>query len=853
MAGNQFTTDIIIKGHDRASAAFGSVAKNVNAVTGKIKRASRQVQGFGQAIGGGMAIPVLAAVAVSMRGVYKFDEAINQVAATAQLSESKMKPYSKMLRGLGKTTQFTAIEAAEGFNFLIQAGLSLDEAAATLPATLNLAAAGNISLAKAADLSTNAFAGFGMASNDVVELKKNMIRLKNVVAFTATKSNTNVPQMFMAMKEAAPISRALGVTMEKTAAILGVFADKGVQGAEAGRAYRTGMLRLIAPTKKARAAFASLDIDLKKYFKNGDTVNGSKMSNALKSQGLKIDGSLLQDIIDNSTSDDLLGELVDKVVSQVGDSSVDARIRISEIITESFAANAKGLDIFGLLDDMKAKGISITEMERVFGKMQVAKFLGLMNTKAEKGYRALHKTIDEGADGASKKMAAIRMRGMVGAVKRFNSAVSELNLSFWDGDLGNRMNEGLEALTGVINGLTATDVDTLVMIGKGVVGLVLGGAALTSIARLGSVLITLGGGLTKAFAGAVLFSPYIAAGGALILGLGYLASAYGEKTNASNAAANAEKEHADQLDRVDKILGRVTKNSKEYGENLNNATHQKLTLEVAKLDKQIPEQRKEISGNLQTSGWGASSGMVHLDDNTKKEIDQIRLDFDLGNKSIKETSDALYALSKKSVENALVLDAVIKNVHRLGMTTTAKTHKELILSPNGLNRKQIEQKVDERLGIVKFTNNTAYDNAKSQIISQKALIKHLQNPIAKTYTGGLGSMPNRHLSARQAKRADLIEVEKAKRRADLIEGEKSKLSDMQIKMDNLVKTINQQNTERKNQTIQAELKGEAVVKVDIKVKGVEASHVSTSVINSGHTKAKVNVGTSMTELNIGGA
>ena len=176
---NNLTAHIYIRGHDKASAVFGRVSNKINGITGKINGAANKIKGFGRTVSAGMTMPMLRAAGASMRGAYTFAEAMNQVAATAQLSEQKMTPYNDAIREFGRTTQFTAVDAANGFNYLLQAGLDLDEAMAILPTTLELAAASNMSLAKAADVSTNAFAGFAMASGDVTELKKNMVHLLN--------------------------------------------------------------------------------------------------------------------------------------------------------------------------------------------------------------------------------------------------------------------------------------------------------------------------------------------------------------------------------------------------------------------------------------------------------------------------------------------------------------------------------------------------------------------------------------------------------------------------------------------------------------------------------------------------
>lgn len=834
-ASNTLTAHVYIKGHDQASKAFGAVSKNINAVTGRINASAAKIQGFGRTISGGYSIPMALAFGASMRGAYNFAEAINQVAATAQLSEAQVAPYIDILQEFGRTTQYTAVESAQAFNLLLQAGSSLDEAVALLPETLNLAAAGTMSLAKAADYSTNAFAGFGLASDSVVEMRENMVHLNDVVTYTATKANTNVTQMFMAMREAGPVSNALGISLEKTSAILGVMGNNGFQGAAAGRSFRTGLLRLIAPTKKARAAFADLGIEYGQFFNNKNTLTGDKLSNSLRSQGINIKSGLLQNILENSESEDLLGELVEKVVSQVGDKSTEARSKISQIIAESFAVNAEGLDIFGLFKTMQDHDAGAAHMEAIFGKLQVAKFMALLNSDTKKGFIQLEKTIMEGADGASKRMSETQMRGMVGDSKRMKSAIEGLNLSIWDSGLADQVTEGIRAITGAIRELDDDDIQTLLSVGKALGGVVLTGAVLTGLGNTVRGVTAIGGALSSAAAGAAIFAPYLVAGGALIGGLYLLADAYEGEGKSSEFAAGAEKNHADQLERVNKILGTVTGKAKEYGEELDKSTRLQMRLEVAEMDNLVPKQRAEIVGNLLTSGWGASNSIADLDDGTKSKINQLGAKFEKGDISIEGLNDELYALTGNNIETAQALELVIKNVHALGMVVTDRAEKNLMLMSPNLSDQNAKNKINSSLTMVNIADNVEYQNLLGAVSeNNEFILKILSSPTLKD---------NAHFKSFAAASSGFpmgSQADKDSRVGSL----RSETAIMLERMNAIDANIKAQNTARKNEVIKAELEGKADVNIRIDVTGAGVRHQSTSIHNSGNIRAK-NVGTSM--------
>ena len=112
---------------------------------------------------------------------------------------------------LGRTTKFTATEAAEGMSFLAMAGFEAEEVISAMPGVLDLAAAGNLNLARSADIVSNVMTGFGATADETQ-------RFVDVLTKTFISSNTNLTQLGYGMKYVAPIANDLGIAVEDTAA-----------------------------------------------------------------------------------------------------------------------------------------------------------------------------------------------------------------------------------------------------------------------------------------------------------------------------------------------------------------------------------------------------------------------------------------------------------------------------------------------------------------------------------------------------------------------------------------------------------------------------------------------------------
>lgn len=174
--------------------------------------------------------------------------------AVTEASVGEMVQLEAAARKLGETTVFTAGEAANGIQFLGQAGMDVEKILQTLPDTLNLASAGSIDLGRAADIATNMMASFGLQAGQMGEAA-------DIIAYTAAKSNTNVEQLAEGMKYAGPAAKAAGLDLGETAAIIGTLSNAGLQASMAGTSLRQALIQLSKePTKNATKALKELGL-----------------------------------------------------------------------------------------------------------------------------------------------------------------------------------------------------------------------------------------------------------------------------------------------------------------------------------------------------------------------------------------------------------------------------------------------------------------------------------------------------------------------------------------------------------------------------------------------------------------
>lgn len=227
---------------------LGDVAKaSMAAVTSAVSAVSRAVLDIGTS-----------AISVGK----EFESGMSQVIATMGITKDTIQDgvnsydlLRQAAQDAGASTTFSATEAAGALNYLALAGYDAATAAESLPAVLNLAAAGGLQLQYAADLATDAMAALGIeASNE------NLTHFGDQMAVTASKANTSVAQLGEAILTVGGTAKSLSGGVSEMNAALGVLANRGIKGAEGGTALRNMILSLTAPTDKAAAVLDNLGV-----------------------------------------------------------------------------------------------------------------------------------------------------------------------------------------------------------------------------------------------------------------------------------------------------------------------------------------------------------------------------------------------------------------------------------------------------------------------------------------------------------------------------------------------------------------------------------------------------------------
>lgn len=246
-----------------------SLVDMISGPLGRVRNAMKGVEGGVASLGkrmGDLALgmaPVALAAGV-MLGAFGacvgvaagFEDQMAKVGAVSRASSEEMAALEATARELGATTQFTAVQVGEAEQYLAMAGFSAKENIAALPGVLNLAAATATDLGRAADISSDILGAFGMKAEE-------MTRVADVLALTCATANTNMELLGDTMKYVAPVARRAGLSLEETAAMVGLLGNVGIKGSQAGTKLKAMLNKMAAPTKEVQELFQKLGVTVK--------------------------------------------------------------------------------------------------------------------------------------------------------------------------------------------------------------------------------------------------------------------------------------------------------------------------------------------------------------------------------------------------------------------------------------------------------------------------------------------------------------------------------------------------------------------------------------------------------------
>jgi len=256
------TVSIILKIVDQASRQMNDVSSSAKGLSAKAAAAGSSMQAFGKraretgmSLSRNVTLPIVAIGGAMVKVYADFDSTLTNIEARTGATATEMENIRKVAIEMGRDTAFSANAAADAMLELMSSGSSVEEAISTLPHVLNLASAGQLELGRSSDIVTDILAQFQLG----VESSETVV---NALAAAAQSSSADVQSLADGFANGGVVANMFGIDVGETAAILAVFAEAGIKGADAGTQLKSMLTSMSSQTARTQGAWQRLGVTM---------------------------------------------------------------------------------------------------------------------------------------------------------------------------------------------------------------------------------------------------------------------------------------------------------------------------------------------------------------------------------------------------------------------------------------------------------------------------------------------------------------------------------------------------------------------------------------------------------------
>lgn len=240
----------------RAGRAYVELGASMDKLNRDLTQAQQRLNAWSSGARSAMvsAFAIATPIALATKTFAAFDDQMRLVQAVTGATGAQFEKLTEQAKELGRTTSWTAADAAQGMISLGRSGFKSNEIEASIAGVMDLARATGTEIGPATDIASNALRAFRLDASE-------MTRVVDVLTATANGSAQTLEDLGEAFKYVAPLAAETGLTIEDTAKIVGALANFGVRGSQAGTVLKAIQTRM-ASDSEAQELYLDLGIDI---------------------------------------------------------------------------------------------------------------------------------------------------------------------------------------------------------------------------------------------------------------------------------------------------------------------------------------------------------------------------------------------------------------------------------------------------------------------------------------------------------------------------------------------------------------------------------------------------------------
>ncbi|KAB2493894.1 phage tail tape measure protein [Bacillus cereus] len=547
-----------------------------------------------------------AGLAMAVKESMNFEQKMADIQAVSGATGDEMKKISELAVQMGEKTKYSSVEAGQGIEELIKAGVSLtDIINGGLEGALNLATAGELELGDAAEIASTALNAFKDDNLSVAQAA-------DLLAGAANASATSVGEMKFGLSMVSAVAAGVGLSFKDTTTALALFAQNGLKGSDAGTSLKTMLANLIPKSNEAYDMFSDLGLI---------TIDTGKAMQFLGEKGIKPTSNSFKDVT-GALSEYAAKQAGVKVGSEKAEKAFQKLTFETGIMTNAFFdsnGNLKEMSDIAEILQMAMQGLTAEQRQSYMYTLFGSDAIRAANILYKEGSDGVKNMYTEMSKVTALEVAETKMNTTKGKIEELSGAVDTLKKSFGDALLPILV-DVVSGVQGVVDWFNNLDESTQQMIAK------------SALLAFGIAGVTTAVGFLAMGIGALLANPIALAITGAVLAVGALGIAIVDLNEKSKKAQNdmdkfgqrvsdaTSKAAGAYVDLKDKAINNMMDLKLKTGEEANKAADETIKA----FQRMTNEVIKELEGKKSEFNNMISQLMGVVPESAKETLTQVK-------------------------------------------------------------------------------------------------------------------------------------------------------------------------------------------------------------------------------------
>ncbi|MFT8813214.1 phage tail tape measure protein [Oenococcus sp.] len=240
----------------------------------KIQSVGNSISSVGSKLSSTLTVGVGAAFVYAAKQAVTFDGQIQQVRALLNDGSTSQTTLSKQMVELGNASKkwsnqygISTTNINNGIQEMVKRGYDFKQVMGAMPSILDATVGSGDDFNDVMTASASVLEQFGLRASSTSKMIKNTARVTDSLTYVANKTAAGFQDMATAMTYVGPTAHSAGISLEETAAAIGLLSNNGIEADKAGTGLRGALTKLLKPSDANAAAMAKMGISVEAFKK----------------------------------------------------------------------------------------------------------------------------------------------------------------------------------------------------------------------------------------------------------------------------------------------------------------------------------------------------------------------------------------------------------------------------------------------------------------------------------------------------------------------------------------------------------------------------------------------------------